>query len=467
MKKDVQKQSVAPLKLSGIEVTSDVLSGRGGLALFTRFLDRVGMWDDLERLFGGIRKSAKGTGVSEMFKQVFCFLLDGTSSHLVHFDDLQRDPGYAATIETAPEDLVSSHAVKRFFRGFSGYRSWLFRQVLQRLFIWRLKLSQPEVIELGIDTMVMDNDDAGLREGVKPTYKGIKGFQPLQLVWNRFVVDAVFRSGNKHSNHGNTVAQMVRHVVHLIRSRYRAEVPIVLRADGGFLDQELFALFEELGIGYICGGKLYQDLKDYAGAQSAEAWERYQNPDQLWYFVEFGNRRGTWSRFRRAFYCRPAQQGRQLLLEFARPESVIYTNLGMGGRVDAQLRAAGKEHWLSGQQVRERYHSRGRDELVHRALKDFRSEKLPFERFSQNAAFYYTLVVGFFLYECFKEDVCRPAVALTSYPTTVRRQVIDFAAKIVRRGRQAVLKVTQATWDNLRISELWERSAAAPVFVWG
>ena len=68
-------------------------------------------------------------------------------------------------------------------------------------------LLNPTVIELGIDTMVMDNDDAKCRHGVKPTYKKKKGFQPLQMNWGRFIVDAVFRSGDKHSNHGDTVLE--------------------------------------------------------------------------------------------------------------------------------------------------------------------------------------------------------------------------------------------------------------------
>ena len=58
--------------------------------------------------------------------------------------------------------------------------------MLQRLFIWRLSIEQPELIKLGIDTMVLDNDDALKREGVDPTYKKVKGFQPLQMYWGRY-----------------------------------------------------------------------------------------------------------------------------------------------------------------------------------------------------------------------------------------------------------------------------------------
>jgi len=37
--------------------------------------------------------------------------------------------------------------------------------------VWRLRIEKPDLIELSIDTMVMDNDEAEKREGVQPTYK--------------------------------------------------------------------------------------------------------------------------------------------------------------------------------------------------------------------------------------------------------------------------------------------------------
>ena len=80
------------------------------MSLFVRYLSRIQIYLFLERLYGSIRKNAKGQPVAEMFKQVFCFLVDGTSRHLVYFDTLKQDAGYAATIETAPENLLSSHA---------------------------------------------------------------------------------------------------------------------------------------------------------------------------------------------------------------------------------------------------------------------------------------------------------------------------------------------------------------------
>lgn len=197
-------------------------------------------------------------------------------------------------------------------------------------------------------------------------------------------------------------------------------------------------------------------------------WSTYDNGHQLWQYFEFGDRRKSWKKneWRRAFYTRPAYEDEQRLLEFARPDNVIYTNLGQGGRIDELLEAFGRTELTEPQRVIELHHGRGRDELVHRALKDFRAEQLPFKRFQSNAAFYYLVLVAFFLFETFKRDVTAEVVPITAQATRVRREAVDFAAKIVRHAGDTILKVTRAIWNRLRIDDLWKRAAKPPPFVW-
>ncbi len=49
-------------------------------------------------------------------------------------------------------------------------------------------------------------------------------------------------------------------------------------------------------------------------------------------------------------------------------------------------------------------HNRGSDELIHRAFKDFGHQKLPFKKFAPNAAYYYCMVLAFFLFESSEEN---------------------------------------------------------------
>jgi len=63
-----------------------------------------------------------------------------------------------------------------------------------------------------------------------------------------------------------------------------------------------------------------------------------------------------------------------------------------------------------------------------------------FKRFGHNAAFYDTMIIVFCLYEAFKLDVCSPVVKVSAYATTVRRQVIDIAAKAIRHPGKIILR---------------------------
>ena len=104
---------------------------------------------------------------------------------------------------------------------------------------------------------------------------------------------------------------------------------------------------------------------------------------------------------------------------------------------------------------------------MHRAFKDFGFEQLPFKRFAPNAAFYYTMLVSFFLFETFKQDVCAPVLEPVCYATTLRRRIIDFAAKIVRHGGRVVLKIAAATCEQINFFLLWKKSSSPPRYCWG
>jgi hypothetical protein len=315
--------------------------------------------------------------------------------------------------------------------------------------------------------MVMDNDDAHCRHGVQPTYKKKKGFQPLQMNWGRYIVDAVFRGGDKHSNHGNTVLNMIRHMVIKIKRDYRWDVPIIIRMDSGFFDQKIFDVCEALHIGYVCGGKMYENIKQVAVNWDEKRWKRFESTKkESWQYAEFGCRQGNWKHFRRAIYCRLMHDdGNQYFLPGCRPDTIIATNIGQGQAIDRFLKDAGALDYLTANGLIASYHERGSDELANRAIKDFGHEQLPFKRFAPNAAWYYMMLVGHFLLESFKEDVSAPVVGIGSYASTVRRRLIDIAGKIVFHSEQTVLKVTRTCLDNLRLPELLHRCQTAPVII--
>ena len=108
-------------RISSIETTEDRLTGRGGIALFARYLSQIGLQGRIEARLGFIRKGVKGLSVWSLFVQVLCWLFDGTSSHLSYFDDLTRDAGYAGLLDHDVKRLASSHTIKRFIKNMINF----------------------------------------------------------------------------------------------------------------------------------------------------------------------------------------------------------------------------------------------------------------------------------------------------------------------------------------------------------
>ena len=247
------------------------------------------------------------------------------------------------------------------------------------------------------------------------------------------LIDAVFRGGDKPPT-TPTRPRTLSHLIQKIRRKYRSDVPIIVRLDSGFFDQKLLQVLETLEVGYIVAGKLYGDVQQYILQLEETAWGVSLNGDQEWHYVELGDRRGSWDKFRRGLFCRPAYENRQRLLPLPAPVRSCTPMVAAAPWTSS----SGKRGCSVGFK-RKPFCKAIRDR--NRALKDFASQTLPFKR-APNAAYYYTLLETFFLYECFKEDVCQPVVPLNCYPTTLRRRIVDVAGKIVRHAGQILLKVT-------------------------
>jgi len=449
-----KKTDTTQPKISKIEITKDKISGRGGLLLFLRYIDQIRFYSLFENVFSFLKGSSKGLGYRQFVKQLFAWFIDGTDMSICSFDRRKNDEAYAALLENRPEQMATSHQIKRMFRKFSFVGQMIFRSLLLEMFIWRLCIEQPKEVILFGDSVVFDNDGAKKREGSNVTYKNKKGFQPMQISWGPYVVDALFRAGDVHCNHGSDFIKSVGRLVKAIRRRYK-DVPIILLTDSGFMDDQNFRFFEQrLGIHYVCAGKIYNDIKQYVNNLSYDAFRSYR---QTWTFVEFANRLKSWKTFRRCiFTSQKAEENGQLLFDFAQPDSVIYTNIGRNSELDEKLINAGSGNYLKAEKIIELNHSRGRAELVHRSQKEFAGrEQLPFKRFGMNRVFYYLMIISHFLFEAYKRDIPCEAVPVTAYPNTFRRIMIDFAAKIVTTGGKIILRVTQTVYDSLKILKLW------------
>ncbi|MCF6269934.1 MAG: IS1380 family transposase [Melioribacteraceae bacterium] len=463
----LKKVKKSEFKINKIGTTEDKISGRGGLAFYLRYVEQIGFYFLSENILGKqITIGAKGLGLYQFIKQILAYFIDGTYMRMESFNDKKKDRAYTSLLENKGNEMASSHQVKRFFRKLMVNKigDKIYRKFLHKLFIWRLRIEKPKVIILGVDTMVMNNDDAKKREGVEPTYKKKKGYQPLHISWGAYLVDILFRSGSKHSNHEDDFTETVNDITKLIRKNYNREVPIIVVCDSGFLDDKAFRYFEEnLKIGYIITGKMYKDIRDYIEKTSANNYKEFKG-NGIWQYLEFGNKLKSWKKIRRTIFTRlTTEKNGQLVLDFARPNTILYTNIGQDSAITEQLINAGKEDLLTADSIITLAHKRGKDELIHRSIKELATkEQLPFKNMEMNRAYYFLLAISHFLFESYKRDVTYNVLSTESYPNTFRRKLIDFAVKIVYHSGEIILKVTSEINERLKIIELWRLCQTPP-----
>ena len=67
------------------------------------------------------------------------------------------------------------------------------------------------------------------------------------------------------------------------------------------------------------------------------------------------------------------------------------------------------------------------------------------------------MLLSFFLFQTFKEDVLHDVIPVTCYANTVRRRFIDIAGKIVRSGHQIIIKFPETVVNALNLYKLWKR----------
>ncbi len=453
-------------KINKIGITNDKISGRGGIALFLRYIKNAGLYNLISsRVLSLLVSNRKGLSLHQFLKQIFSFFIDGTDMSISGFDGKKKDEGYMALLENKSEDMASSHQIKRFFLKISIVPDFTYNKILHELFIWRLKMQKPTVIELGIDTMVLDNDSAKKREGNEVTYKKKKGFQPLHICWGPFLIDVLFRKGSAHSNHGTDYTDRVAAVVKLIRKRYCKDVAIIICADSGFADQKAYEYFEEsLEIHYITTSKIYKSIKEYVGKIPVDSFGKFSKNKATWSYVDFGSKLGTWSKFRRSIFTKlNCDESGQYVIDFAKPDNLIYTNIGLCKAADERLKKAGGNQYFETETIIAKSHQRGADELIHRSIKELAGkEQLPFKSFAMNRAYYFLLVISHFVFETYKQDVTNEVTPITSYPNTFRRKLIDFAAKITTGSRYVKLNVSLTIHQTIDIVKLWEKCQSPP-----
>ena len=439
--------------IGSVESCERELSSRSGLCCYMEYLDPQGLLGFISEHFEHHRKSKKGLSLGSLVTQLLGFFADGTNTALSFFDVLKDDSSRFSLLGIEQGSAASSHTMKRFLKKFQLGDMRLFESIYLELFAWRLKVEQPKVLELCLDSVVYNNDDALKRHGCSPTYKKVKGFQPLNVLWNGYTAWSRFRSGSTHGNHGTAAATAIKQVTQKARS-VLPNVQIIWRLDSGFFDQELFQLCNDLNTICIITGKMYNDVKEAVGNVAESAWRHLKKKNAHWRFAEISYMPKSWkpriARTTTIYTSLVSNEHGQGVFSFERPDQVIVSNYDPANSSHRQCIG-------DIEQIVRLNHSRGADELVHRATKEMSGEKFPFKKFFANAAYYHFMVLAYNTFIAFQRDVVAPVIPelLRATPNTLRRRIIDIAGRIVRTARRTVLKVFAPKGATAELHRVW------------
>lgn len=427
-------------KIKKLETTSECLSSRTGLAPFANFLSGTCLSEKLQESFSHLRKSSKGIQLSDAFFQLLLFFADGTYQHLNGFDKLKSNEaweklhGCKRTLNTAQ--------LQRLLDKITPHEINLLRPLLRQIFLSALKSLKPSQVVLFLDSCVYVNDEAKCRGGVKPTYKKKKAYHPINLIWQGLYVDTVFQRGDYSTNHDGVAITMLKEAVPLIREALGENIQIIVRMDSGYYDQKIFAACEELSIHFVCAGKRYSDHKHLEEKVFYDFDGTFENNNSCWHYCRFEERRAQWDinmKYRALFLRATKEDGEALLGLDSR---IILTNMD--------------EKQCSDEEIICYDHSRGLDELTHRAAKEFSDEKMPCLDYCANAFWYTLSIIAFNLFQIFKRNIaCFP---YNAYPNTIRRKLFDLAGKIVGGSRSLKLRISEWKMQELKFDQIWQRS---------
>lgn len=452
-------------KINQVEYTDKILTSTAGLLPYSIFLENSGLLDTIFKTLNFSKKSSKGQSFNSILKQILCFMTDGQSHAVSYFDHLQNDPGYAASIELRHSQLISSHTVKRTLRSMSCLVSGSgenqedsfnpFRSFLEKQFQTMLQHHNPDSVVISIDSMVLDNDLARKREGCAPTYKKVAGFHPLHAVWNGYFIDAIWRPGNHHSNHENQAQMMITRLTKVIRDILGSNTSILFRMDSAFYDQTIMKCCENLGVQYLIAGRNYGDHIDDVEEVSEDQWKIYDNGHQQWQYCHYKKQRKSWNQERTFYHLFPIindEDKMQQMMSFGRLVNLVVTNLEESDLND--FVQGDEKTWqdvLIGL-----HHGRGTDELVHRAVKEFGGERMPFKNYEMNAVWYYLRVLSNNCHVCFDEGVVNAISNVRQYVSTTRRRLFRVAGQIVKRCGTLRLHINRQVGQAIRFQEILE-----------
>jgi hypothetical protein len=253
-------------KLS-VEYTRKPLSGWGGVVSLVELMDRLEIRGLLREVLPDGRTSPNQVDVVDMVMGLWLTAATG-GKRFAHVERLRGDDALRviAGVERFPSDSV----LTRYLSMFTGAQNEALQVRLRERFHYALEDTE-EILDLDATTLTRYGDQEGSEKGYHPTRRGFSSHQPMlaMLAKSKLVVHAWMRSGKASTLKG--AAEFIRETVAGLPSTCRISC---VRADSGFVSDEILSTLEELGLDYVIAAKMTRPLQRYAASRTE--WVRLE-----------------------------------------------------------------------------------------------------------------------------------------------------------------------------------------------
>ncbi len=286
--------SKVPLRFDKKNMTS-----RGGLFIFAKFLDRIGLHKILEKdLSLSIRKKGKQTKqpiISRIYSLILC--ITAGCFRMYEIEELKEDPQFQ-TVRAGLFDVVSttfSRTLKKFRRVHVHELTRATGRIVKKL------LTGMKTITMDLDSTVTPvyGHQEGADKGYNPKKKGMKSYHPLlAFAYEKgFLLNGILRCGSAYTSNG--VIQFFQETLRRLPKCVRM---IRVRCDSGFFDGRFLEHLErqKKSIHYVIKVKL-KNMVGLMGLGAIEEWKKIA--DNL-YVGETTYRAKSWKKARRIVVLR-------------------------------------------------------------------------------------------------------------------------------------------------------------------
>ena len=348
---------------------------------------------------------------------------------LSRVDLLKNDPMMSEGFDV---NVTNAENVSRFFYTFSFKTTQMLRDINFAAFKKLLKASKLKRITIDIDSTVenVEGNQEGAMKGYNPKKHGNKCYNGLMSFCSELkaFVTGFQRSGNTYTSNGT--GEMIKEIIAVLKDEVEN---IVFRMDSGYFSEEIIEVIETAGYQYLIKAKHYGTFPALAYNKGEKiVWDKYSDEKQI---SSRMIKPAAWSQERNFIITREKKDEKkddakgiqEKMFEYDEYDHDFYvTNMD-----------------LSAIEALELYKKRGTCEnYIKESKYDMNIGTMLLSSFWANEAIFQIQMLVYNIFLLFKQEYL-PKNDYWQQIKTFRLKYIFVAAKIVKTGRQTIMKISK------------------------